>query len=127
VLANGSVNILFTLALACVLLEARGRWYFWAGALIVAPLVEFGLAGVLLPVACVAALRRGGLWWSAPVVLAVACNWPWAAAPLGALGLGVPWLVERLNLGVHRVRGLGWYVYTVHLIGFSALALALRP
>lgn len=129
-------NILATLLLAALTiltvmrkdsLEARGPALLplLLMALLVASLfVEYGTAGVLLPVSAWWALTtRRGVAWLATILLVAAQNYPWSVWPAALVAILVPLVAARLPVRIARSGRLAWVFYPAHLL---MLGLALR-
>lgn len=84
--------------------------------------VEYGPAGVLLPVVAWWALERGGApAWLATLLLVAAQNYPWSVWPAALLAIPVPWVAARLEVRIPRSGRLAWAFYPAHLLLLGAI------
>ncbi|VVQ01395.1 hypothetical protein PS910_03840 [Pseudomonas fluorescens] len=148
-LDNGSVtlNVMPTLALGLLVAwgvhhRTRPGSVLALVAVIVSTIANdslmYGLAGVLLPGALLAAIARGGVWWMLPGLLAVAANlnnsWllahvlePFVLLVLATALAAVPFGLGLLRLGtlppIWPVGRWGYGFYPVHLALIKTLSL----
>lgn len=129
---RAGVNILGTLLLGVLVLFAFDRghgWWPWLAAValgLVGELVgvEYGAAGVLLPLMLVAALRQSTpLSWGQAVVMVLLQNWGWPGGWVAVLSGLVVWGLSRLELEQLRrwPRWLAWGFYPAHLVVLAGI------